>query len=304
MGADLLLEAPSLFERYVVEAERVSGLPLTRFCLEGPLEELTRTDVAQPAIFAVSLALAEHAAGLGIRPRIVAGHSLGEYTAAVAAGTLSFAQGLELVCLRGRLMASIQATRPGAMAAIIGLGRDDVERLCAAVGEYGVAVVANENTPLQTVVSGEVRAIERILELAAGAGAEQTARLNAGAAFHSPLMEPVQQELARALADAEVRAPRMPLVGNASGRALTTTDELLDELRRQTVSPVRWVDSVRTMLASGVRTFLELGPGRVLTGLVRQIDPTVDAVAADSPRRLESQLARATAGHGAAGRTS
>ena len=186
MGAELREGRPDLFDRYLGLAAEVSGLDVPKLALEGPIEELTRTDVAQPALFALSLAVAELACEAGLSPDYAAGHSLGEYTAAVAVGALGLEDGMRLVSRRGSLMASIQNERPGAMAAIIGLEVDAVKRLCEQAADGDVLAPANLNTPSQIVVSGETAAIDRIVELAPGAGARRAVRLQVGAAFHSP----------------------------------------------------------------------------------------------------------------------
>ena len=287
MGAELREARRELFDRYMGLADSTSGLEVTRLALEGPIEELTRTDVAQPALFALSLAVAELASEAGLRPAVVAGHSLGEYTAAVASGALALEDGMQLVSQRGRLMASIQNERPGAMAAIIGLGQNDVERLCGEVASLGVVAPANLNTPEQIVVSGEERAVERVVELAPGAGAKRAVRLQVGAAFHSQMMKPVQEKLAVAMGSISWRDPVVPMASNASGDLVSTAERVRQALIDQIASPVLWVQCVKTMIAHGCRSFLELGPGRVLGGLARQIAPDVEVFAADSPVKLE-----------------
>ena len=287
MGADLREARPELFDRYMGLADSTSGLEVSRLALEGPIEELTRTDVAQPALFALSLAVMELASEAGLRPAVVAGHSLGEYTAAVASRALALEDGMQLVSQRGRLMASIQNERPGAMAAIIGLGQDAVERLCGEVASLGVVAPANLNTPEQIVVSGEERAVERVVELAPGAGAKRAVRLQVGAAFHSQMMKPVQEKLAVAMGSISWRDPVVPMASNASGDLVSTAEQVRQALIDQIASPVLWVQCVKTMIAYGCQSFLELGPGRVLGGLARQIAPDVEVFAADSPIKLE-----------------
>ena len=173
MGADLLREQPMLFDRYLSAADRAAGLPISRMCIDGDEESLTRTEVAQPAVFAVSLALADHAEALGLRPHAMAGHSLGEYTAAVASGALDLDAGMLIVAQRGRLMAEAQSTRPGGMIAVIGLDADSVASICDDASTHGTAVVGNVNAPSQVIVSGDVGAIERVFELALLGGAEE-----------------------------------------------------------------------------------------------------------------------------------
>ena len=295
MGADLLEAEPELFDRYLDQADEASGIPVKKLCLEGPIEELTRTDVAQPALFALALAVKDVAMAAGLTPDLVAGHSLGEYTAAVASGALGVDEGMQLVARRGRLMADIQSERPGAMAAIIGLPADQVEQLCGRASEAGLVAPANLNTPVQIVCSGEEAGILRLLELAEEAGADKAIRLQVGAAFHSELMKPVQEQLGQTMETLDWSDPETPLAGNASGELKTGGDEVREALRAQIASPVRWVDCVETMVDNGCDTFLELGPGRVLTGLVRQINPDVETFAADSPKKLAKFVERSSA---------
>ncbi len=287
MGADLLDVVPEVFDRYLAQADRVSGLEIRRLCLEGPLEELTATDAAQPALFATSLAVLEVARGRGLEPDFVAGHSLGEYTAAVVSGALAVEDGMRLVARRGRLMAEIQSERPGAMAAIIGLSTERVEQLCEQVSSSGSVVPANLNTPSQVVCSGEENEVLALIELAERAGADKAIRLNVGAAFHSPMMEPVQRQMAEAMEAVDWRDPEMPLVGNASGALKRSAGEVREALITQIATPVRWLDCVRTLRGEGCDTFLELGSGRTLSGLIRQIDSDAKTFAADSPAKLD-----------------
>lgn len=286
MAGALRASDPALIERWLERAELQSGLPVAQLVNEGPAEALTATDVAQPALFAVSLAVVAVARELGLRPDAVAGHSLGEYTAAVVSGALDEEDGLELVCRRGQLMAAIQSERPGAMAAIIGLESEAVSELCARAADAGSVAPANLNSPTQVVVSGEEPGVLRLLELAQEAGARRAVRLQVGAAFHSTLMRPVQQELSETTRALTWHDPLTPLVANCSGEVLTTGSAIREALVTQIASPVLWVDCVRSLVAAGCSTYLELGPGRVLSGLVRQIAPEAEVVAADSRAAL------------------
>lgn len=286
MGAELLESEPELLEHYFAQAEAAAGLPIRRYCLEGPIESLTRTEVVQPALFAVSLALTDAARARGLRPDFAAGHSLGEYTAAVAVGAMSVEDGIELVSLRGRLMGEIQSERPGAMAAVIGLDPEDLTGLCIRSSEAGVVSLANLNSPTQIVVSGEEAAVERLMTLAEEAGATRVVRLQVGAAFHSQLMEPVQTTMAEAMEDVAWSDPQVPLAANAVGGIIRTADEVRDALVAQIASPVRWVDCVGALVDAGVTSYLEVGPGRVLGGLVRQILPDADVTSAGTPSDL------------------
>jgi [acyl-carrier-protein] S-malonyltransferase len=286
MGSDLLAARPEVFDRFFERADEASGQPIRQYALEGPADTLTRTDVAQPALFTLSLAVAEIAREIGLAPAFVAGHSLGEYTAAVAAGAISFDDGIRLVSLRGKLMNEIQAERPGAMAAVIGLPIDRLEQLCEATD--GTVAPANLNTPSQIVISGEEDAVLAVMERAQEAGAEKVVRLAVGAAFHSSLMGPVQQRMAEEMETVAWRDADVPLASNASGRIVQSADDVRQALIAQIASPVLFVDCVRALGGAGADTYLELGPGRVLTGLVRQIaGMDVDASAADSPGKLE-----------------
>jgi [acyl-carrier-protein] S-malonyltransferase len=295
MGAEILEAHPDLMEGLFAAAQEASGLEIRTLCLEGPIEELTRTEVAQPALFAVSMAMTELAREAGVQPDFVVGHSLGEYTAAVAAGCLSPAEGIALVSERGRRMAEIQSQRPGAMGAVIGLPAEQVSELCETARAAGSVVPANLNTPKQMVVSGEADAVQRLLELAKEAGAEKAILLRAGAAFHSELMEPVRSALAETMRGLQWQAPDPPLVSNASARVVDDATGVREALVTQITSPVRWADCVRTLLDAGVTSFLELGSGRVLGGLVRQIEPEAEVLSADSPKKLAKFLERAGA---------
>lgn len=277
MGSDLYEASPAaraIFER----ADAVLGFSVTRLCFEGPEEKLTATENAQPALLTAALAalaaLAESSEVAGFvaaRARFVAGHSLGEYTALTAAGALGFEDALRLVRLRGELMAQ---AHEGTMAAVIGLDEGPLEAVCReASSAGGLVVVANYNAPGQLVISGAADAVERAGALAKEAGARRIIPLRVSAAFHSPLMRQATAGLAPALVAAPLADARVPVVANTSARPLMAAADLLAELEAQATAPVRWIDSVRHMAAAGVETFVEIGPGAVLTGLVRRIVP-------------------------------
>ncbi len=284
MGSDVLAERPELLEGYFELAESASGLPIRQLCLDGPIEELTATNVAQPALFCVALATADLARESGVKPDFAAGHSLGEYTAAVVAGALSPEDGIQLVCARGALMAAAQDEMPGGMAAVLGLEAEQVAALCESID--GRVAPANFNTPSQIVVSGDLDAIDKLVEAAPGAGASRAVKLQVGAAFHSEAMVPVQAKMAEKMAGVTFTDPLIPLVSNATGEVVTTADGIRAALLEQIASPVRWVDCVNTLADAGVDTYLELGPGKVLIGLVRQIRDGMDITAADSPKKI------------------
>jgi [acyl-carrier-protein] S-malonyltransferase len=296
MGADLSESDPELFDRYLSLADEASRLPIRKLCLEGPPEELTRTDVTQPALFAVGMALTELARELGLAADYVAGHSLGEYSAAVASGALGVEEGMRLVSERGRRMAEVQSERPGAMAAILGLDVETLSDVCDRASDAGVVSLANLNTPTQTVISGEEAGVVRAMELADEAGAAKSIRLQVGGAFHSELMKPVQAALAETMEGLSWSDPQVPLVANHSGQTVTTADDVRAALVAQIATPVRWVDCVQTLAADDVDRAVELGPGRVLGGLIRKIDPQIEPLTADSRQALEALPARGGAG--------
>lgn len=288
MGKELAQANPALFERYLVHSDRVAGEPVSRFCLEGPLDALSQTQVAQPALFAYSLALTEYARRLGLSPDMVAGHSLGEYTAAVAAGAISFRQGLSLVSARGRLMKQIQDEQPGAMAAVLGLERETLNALCREVAQRDLVLVTNWNAPEQLVVSGTETGVQRLIEVVRARGKGKAIRLPVKGAFHSPLMRAVQVEMRALTRNLPWREVTTPLVANVSGKALTQGEAIRRELVEQITRPVQWVACVEKLVAEGCDTLIELGSGQVLTKLVRLIAPQVTAVAIDTPEKLEA----------------
>ncbi len=225
-------------------------------------------------------ALDEHAESTGalVTPIVAAGHSLGQFTALVAAGSLGFTETLTLVRERGRLMAEAGTARPGGMAAVLGLEEAELVAVCAEASSEGIINVANANCPGQIVISGEVGALERAMELAKAAGAKRVARLPVSIASHSPLMEDVSRQL-KALTDAlPIQDPAFPIVGNVSARPLTTAAEIRADLEHHVERPVNWTGSVQAMIALGADTFVELGPGTVLAGLIKRIDRGVKTV--------------------------
>lgn len=247
---------------------RLSGL-----CFEGPEAELRETANAQPAILVVSIAaftLLREAAEGELSPRFVAGHSLGEFSALVAAGALSFADALRLVRRRGELMSAAGQARPGTMAAVLGLDDGEVEAACAEAAFAGIVVVANYNSAGQTVISGEPAAVERAGEIAKAKGARRVIPLPVSGAFHSPLMEPALEPFRRAVAECRIADPRWPVVGNVGARPLDSADEVRRELGGQLVSPVRWARSIEYMAEEGTGLFVEVGPGQVLAGLIKR----------------------------------
>ena len=271
MGRDLLdgsKAARAVFET----ADRVLGYELSRICFEGPEERLRETEYAQPAILTVSLAALAATVENGTiieRPAFTAGHSLGEYTALIAAGALSLEDGLRLIAERARLMADAGRSNPGTLAAIIGLDEAIVTAICF---EADIDV-CNLNLPSQTVVGGPRANVEAALRLAKERGAQKAMELNVSGAFHSRLMTPALAGLAEAIAAARIEAPAVHVVANSSARPLTDAGAVATELREQIAKPVFWHQSVTLMAEAGVSRFVEFGPGRVLTGMVKRLVP-------------------------------
>jgi [acyl-carrier-protein] S-malonyltransferase len=273
-----LAEVSEAARRVFDQADAALGLPLSELCFAGPVDQLDDTHNAQPAILTTSVAaleaVKERAAVLGrqVDPVIVAGHSLGEFTAFVAADVLDFADALGLVRERGRLMKEAGEERPGGMAAVLGLDDEVLQAVVAEARSEGVVVVANANCPGQTVISGELGALTRAIDLARERGAKRVARLAVSIAAHSPLMAHASAQLGELVERVPLRAPQAPVVANATGQALTTVQEIRDELAHHMERPVDWTGSVRAMVDAGATTFVDVGPGQVLTGLIKRID--------------------------------
>jgi len=269
MGLDLYHNFPTAREVFE-EADEALGFPLSRLCFEGPEEELAQTVNAQPAILTASIAClkaASRVAGQIICPAFMAGHSLGEYTALVAAQVLDFADALRLTRERGRLMQEAGVRVPGGMAAILGLDEVSVEQVCQETG----AEIANLNSPGQIVVSGTKEAMVRAMDLARAMGARRAMPLNVSGAFHSQLMQPAAEGMTNVLSEMEFRHPSTPVVVNSTAQPATTADEVKEELLRQLCHCVQWQRSVEYMVDAGVCTFIEIGPGQVLSGLIKRI---------------------------------
>ena len=264
MGKDLYdnnPEAKELFEK----ANEILGFRITDMMFEGTEDDLKQTKVTQPAIFLHSVLLAK-SLGDEFKPDMVAGHSLGEFSALVAAGALSFEEGLKLVLKRAHAMQKACELRPSTMAAVLALPDDKVEALCAEIDD--VVAPANYNCPGQVVISGTMEGIDAACEKMLAAGAKRAMKLKVGGAFHSPLMQPAQEELAEAIAEAEFSTPVCPVYQNVDGKPHTDPEEIKANLIKQLTAPVRWTYDVEAMIADGADEFIELGPGAVLQGLV------------------------------------
>ncbi|MFL6200687.1 MAG: ACP S-malonyltransferase [Thermoanaerobaculia bacterium] len=291
--ADVSEEARKTFE----EADEVLGFSLSRLCWEGPEEELGLTTNTQPALLATSIAIyrALPAQGLSVEPvdiAAMAGHSLGEYSALVAADALDFADALRLVRRRGELMQEAVPVGVGAMAAFIGLDDQAVAALAEDASQGEICAVANYNSPGQTVIAGHKAAVDRAVAMAKERGARKATLLAVSAPFHSPLMRPAREGMAAELAKVTFRAPRVPVVANVDAAPVNTGDDARDALVRQIDGPVRWVESVTWMAQNaGVGTFLEIGPGNVLTGLNRRIATGTVCASLSDPEQLAKFLA-------------
>ena len=260
--------------------ERILGRDFLPILFEGPEDELKQTRNTQPAIFVHSMALVSLLGGQ--RAVMTAGHSLGEYSALVFAGALSFEDGLKVVRLRGELMQLAGSERPGTMAAVIGLEAGAVETLCGEASSAGIVQAANFNSPGQVVISGSVEGVRQAMNFAKASGAKLVKELVVSGAFHSPLMESARSELERALADTTISDAAIPVYANVSARPVQRASEIRDLLVRQLTSPVRWEESVVAMSNDGATSFIEIGPGKVLQGLVRRILPGSDISGIDS----------------------
>ncbi|MCV0403347.1 MAG: ACP S-malonyltransferase [Chloroflexi bacterium] len=286
MGADLVARSPAAAEVYA-RADAALGIPLSRMILEGPAEELDETINAQPAILATSVAFLEairaeaRDAGVEIRPTAMAGHSAGQYAAAVAADAIDYADALRLVRERGRIMQ--ERGIAGGMGAVIGLSDEQVHEIVAEARQHGEISVANANAPGQIVLSGVIPALVFALEMSKTVGARKAARLTVSVASHSPLMRRARDEFGKILSLVPFRDPQVPMLGNVHATVINTADGLRAELSEHLVHGVQWTETVRRLVGTGVTDFVEVGPGRVLSGLIRRISPDAETHVADGP---------------------
>lgn len=271
MGKELAALYPVARETFD-EADEALGYKLSQLCFEGPEDQLKLTEITQPAILAVSVAAWRVLQSKGIRPAYVAGHSLGEYSAHVAAGTLAFAGAVRTVRNRGKYMQEAVPVGVGAMAAVLALPIEKVHEVCAEAAQGEVSCAANHNSPDQIVISGNKAAVERAAALAKERGAKRAIMLPVSAPFHCALMQPAQDRLADDLAALEFHTPEIPVMCNVDATLVTTAEQARDALVRQVTGAVLWDKSIRALAALGVETFVEVGPGKVLCGLMKQID--------------------------------
>ena len=293
MGKELAANHPaarSVFD----EADRALGFSVSDLCFSGSEEALKLTANTQPAILTASVATYRVLAENGVEPAFVAGHSLGEFSALVAAGSLEFADAVRLVRRRGEYMQSAVPEGVGAMAAILGLAPAQVAGICRQAADGQVVAPANLNSPEQTVISGHAEAVKRAVELASAGGAKRAVMLPVSAPFHSSLMKPAAERLETDLRATKFRTLRVPLVNNADAEILTSGDDVRESLIRQVTLPVRWEESIRELIDQGVNTFVEVGPGRVLTGLLRQIDRSIHVFNVEDEKSLRLTLEKLT----------
>ena len=276
MGKDLYensAEAKQLFDK----ANEILGFRITDIMFEGSADDLKQTKVTQPAIFLHSVQLAKTLEDF--TPDMVAGHSLGEFSALVAAGALTFEDGLKLVSKRALAMQKACEVEPSTMAAIVGLDDKTVEEVCSSVA--GVVVPANYNCPGQLVISGSVEGIDKACELLKEKGAKRALKLPVGGAFHSPLMEPAREELAAAIETTDIQKPVCPVYQNVNAQPVTDPSEIKQNLIAQLTAPVKWTQTVKNMIADGATSFTEIGPGKVLQGLVKKVDRSMETSGID-----------------------
>jgi len=278
------------------KADEAVGFPLSRLCFEGPEDELALTVNTQPAILTASVAAAAVLGERGISPDLCAGHSLGEYSALVVAGAVGFTDAVRLVRKRGEFMQDAVPVGTGAMAALLGIDVDAAEKVCAEAAQGEVVNIANINSPGQIVIAGHRAAVERALKVAAGLGGRKSVLLPVSAPFHSALMKPAADRLAAELERVAARAPRVPVVRNVDAGLTTTADDVKPFLIRQVASPVRWTDCLAALAREGATAWLEIGPGRVLSGLLKRTIDGARGHAVEDPDSLEKAAAALAGG--------
>ncbi len=285
MGRDLYKASP-LARDFYNEANAILEFDIAELSFNGPQEKLDQTRYTQPALYTHSVILAKLLQGRNIFPQVTAGHSLGEYSALAAANVFSFRDGLELVKLRGQLMQEAGSFQKGTMAAVIGLKNDTLEDICTAAAENGTVSMANYNSPGQTVISGSVEGVAAAMESAKNAGAKRVVELQVSGAFHSPLMQPAVERFKKALEKTGFSRPSVPVYTNVSGDTVDDPAVIKQLLAQQLLKPVLWMAQVEKMIADGVTKFIEIGSGKVLCGLVRRINRSVETASVDTFERV------------------
>jgi [acyl-carrier-protein] S-malonyltransferase len=281
-GSQFVGMGKNLAEDYLDKANQILGFDLKRICFEGPEDELKKTATQQPAILTVSIAMLNHLSSVISSPSSLAGHSLGEYSALVAAGSISFEDAVKMVHLRGKFMQEAVPPGEGAMSAVIGADNKVVEVICAEIGDVWPA---NYNSPGQVVISGKKEAVEAAGLKIKQAGAKRVIPLAVSAPFHCPLMSPAADRLKTELEKIEIKDAKIPIIANVTADNVIIAEEIRGLLYRQVTSPVRWEESVRRIIADGVTQFIELGPGTVLSGLIKKIDRQVEVKTYDETKR-------------------
>ena len=287
MGKDLYETYPQIKELYE-RANEIMDLDLASICFDGPEDKLKQTDVTQPAIFVHSMAVYELIKNDFAAPSAVAGHSLGEYSALVAAGSLSFDDGLGLVKIRGELMQKAGTIQPGTMGAIIGLDAEVINEICQSLESTGIVRAANYNSPGQIVISGDVEAVKAAMEMAKQKGAKRALELVVSGAFHSPLMESAAQGLSEALKVAEINDAQIPVYTNVLAKPSIKNSEIRDLLLKQLTHPVRWEEIIRNMSSNKIEEYYEIGPGKVLSGLNKRINRELSSISIGTNEDIDS----------------
>ena len=286
MGLDLYEHSENVKKLYE-KADKILGFSLSEMCFRGSEEDLKQTINTQPAIYVMSVAISQLLKEKGIKPDITAGHSIGEYAALTTAGVISFEEGIKLVRERGRLMNEAGVKAPGTMAAIMGMKFEDVKKHCEEASEVGIVEVANFNSPEQIVISGEIAAVEKAMEIMKNSGAKRVVPLKVGAAFHSRLMKEAGEIFAKLLDKTEFKKPEIPVVSNSNARISIDPEELRSALKAQMLGSVLWVDSIRAMANHGTEIFIEAGPGKALCGMIKKTDVSLKTMNVETMETLE-----------------
>jgi [acyl-carrier-protein] S-malonyltransferase len=289
MGRDLFAHYEDVEEIFDT-SEEILEFPLKKLCFEGPEEELRQTRYTQPAIFVHSIAVDHLLKKNGMTPQAAAGHSLGEYSALVSAGALTFENGLKLVKIRGELMQHSGEKNPGTMAAILGITPEDIAAVCKEASEAGIVQPANFNSPGQIVISGSIPAVHKAMEIARGKGARLVKELVVSGAFHSPLMGDALEGLITALKAVEIKTATVPIYSNVEAKPVTDPEKIRRLLQQQLLSPVLWENIVRNMIADGYEAFYEVGPGRVLQGLLKRTDRQYECFTRGTVEDLQKEI--------------
>lgn len=289
MGRDLYENFESGKEKFEI-AKEILGFNLAEICFNGPEEQLTKTIITQPALFTISAILIDELRNMGVSAEVVAGHSLGEYSALYSSGVFDFITGMKLVVMRANAMNRAAEFKKGTMSAIIGLSLADVEKICQEASKYGIITVANINSPIQTVISGEESAIGEAIKIAQNKGAKRAVLLNVSGAFHSQFMKPAEKELKLFLNQVHFNVPKIKFIANFSADFIDNPSEIKQSLINQITGTVRWIESINKMIADNVDVIIEVGPGQVLCRLIKRINNSVTLFNIEDTKTLESTI--------------